>query len=441
MTKFIAIYESKGPKMTDKNTAMLKVSMIVIGDEILNGRTVDLNGSWLSKYLFKMGLEFKAVRFIQDNKTEINNALTASLVESDIVITSGGIGPTLDDKTKNTLADFFKKKIIERSDVAEIVSENYNKFGRTWKPDQNHYHFFPEDFIATNNPRGLAPGIVYYEKNENKLIMAGPGVPREFTEIVDKEFFPLIKKFFAKRLKENFQTVIRTVGVAEEKIFSELCPNLWADLEKFGKVSSLPHTIGIDIVISYHGNQTNHENTQNEIKQLIQNSLLKEHVWQYGNKSINELVLELAILKKVTFSFAESCTGGLTSSKITDLSGSSSVFMGGVISYANEAKRDLLNVSPKTLTKAGAVSIEVAKEMAVGALSQFNTDFAVSVTGIAGPTGGSAVKPVGTVVIGYASKNKNGARSFQFPGDRIRIKDRFSDMALLTLLHLIEDKI
>jgi len=441
MTKFIAIYERKGPKMTDNNTVMLKVSMIVIGDEILNGRTVDLNGSWLSKYLFKMGLEFKAMRFIQDNTTEINNALTASLIESDIVITSGGIGPTLDDKTKNTLANFFKKKIIERSDVAEIVRRNYGQFGRTWKPEQNHYHFFPEDFVATNNPRGLAPGIVYYEKNENKLIMAGPGVPREFTEIVDKEFFPLIKKYFANRIKENFQTVIRTMGVAEEKIFTELCPTLWSDLEKFGKVSSLPHTIGIDIVISYYGNQTSHETTKSEIKKIIQNSLLSEHVWQYGNKSINELVLEMAILKKVTFSFAESCTGGLVASKITDLSGSSSVFMGGVISYANEAKRDLLDVSPETLNKVGAVSIEVAKEMAKGALLKFQTDYAVSITGIAGPTGGSAEKPVGTVVIGHASKNKNGARSFQFPGDRIRIKDRFSDMALLTLLHLIEDKI
>lgn len=430
--------------MSDKNASslkILKVSMIVIGDEILSGRTADLNGSWLSKYLFKTGLEFKALRFIHDDTDEINSALSASLNESDIVITSGGIGPTIDDKTKKTLANFFNKKITERQDVADIVTKNYSQFGRSWLPSQNHYHFFPEDFIATNNPRGLAPGIVYFEKTQNKLVMAGPGVPREFTEIVEKEFFPLIKNYFANRFQENYQTVIRTMGVAEEKIFFELCPTLWTELEKFGKVSSLPHTIGIDIVISYHGTLPEHEKTQATIKNLIQNSALTNHVWQYGNRPVSEMVLELATLKKATFSFAESCTGGLVASKITDLSGSSSVFMGGVVTYANEAKIDLLGVLPKTLESFGAVSIEVATEMASGALFKLKTDYAVSITGIAGPTGGTPEKPVGTVVIGYATKNKSGARKFLFPGDRIRRKERFSDMALLTLLELMEDRI
>ncbi|MBC7538191.1 MAG: CinA family nicotinamide mononucleotide deamidase-related protein [Bacteriovorax sp.] len=430
--------------MSDQNASIrknLKVSMIVIGDEILNGRTTDLNGSWLAKYLFKMGLEFKALRFIHDDIDEINQALSASLDESDIVITSGGIGPTLDDKTKNTLANFFQKKIIERQDVADIVTNNYIQFGRSWLPSQNHYHFFPEDFIATNNPRGLAPGIVYFEKSRNKLMMAGPGVPREFTEIVEKEFFPLIKKYFSDRFQENYQTVLRTIGVAEETIFFELCPTLWTELEKFGKVSSLPHTIGIDIVISYHGNLNEHEKTRADIQKLVQNSALAKHVWQYGNKPLNEMVLELAIQKKVTFSLAESCTGGLVASKITDLSGSSSVFMGGVVTYANETKIDLLGVKPKTIEDFGAVSIEVATEMAAGAILKFKTDYAVSITGIAGPTGATADKPLGTVIIGFATKNKTQARRFLFPGDRIRRKERFSDMALMTLLKLMNDEI
>ena len=430
--------------MNDQNFAPLKVSMIVIGDEILNGRTADLNGSWLSKYLFQKGLVFHSLRFIHDDITEINKALSDSMEESDIIITSGGIGPTVDDKTKSTLANFFHKKIIERNDVAEIVTQNYLNFGRTWAPNSNFYHFFPEDFIATNNPRGLAPGITYYESSRKKLIMAGPGVPREFTEIVDHEFFPLIKKHFHDRFQENFQTVIRTMGVAEEKIFFELCPTLWSDLEHFGKVSSLPHTIGIDIVISYNGNISDHQKKQNAIQGLIEKSALKDYVWQYGNRPVNELVLQQALEKKITFAFAESCTGGLTSSKITDLSGSSEVFMGAVVSYANAAKSDLLGVKESTLKKFGAVSIEVATEMARGALEKFHVDYAVSLTGIAGPSGGSTEKTVGSVVIGFASRNANeivsGAKSFQFPGDRIRRKERFSDMALLTLLHLIEGK-
>lgn len=422
-------------------TNSLNVSMIVIGDEILNGRTTDLNGSFLSKYLFKKGLNFKSMRFIHDDETEINKALKDCMDESDIIITSGGIGPTLDDKTKKTLANFFGKKLIARDDVAKIVTQNYVQFGRTWNPTSNFYHFFPEDFIATNNPKGLAPGIAYFEKNSKKLILAGPGVPKEFSEMIDAEFFPLIAHFFKERFIQNHQTVIRTKGVAEEKIFYELCPTLWSELESFGKVSSLPHTIGIDIVISYHGDLKKHEGNQQKIQNIILNSPLAPHVWQYGNRAINELVLEKALEKNITFSFAESCTGGLTSSKMTDLSGSSNVFMGSVVSYANEAKINFLNVSAESLAQSGAVSSVVAEEMAKGALLKFKTDYAVSLTGIAGPGGGTIEKPLGTLVVGYASKKGTGTQIFQIPGDRIRRKERFSDIALLTLLELIEGKL
>lgn len=417
-------------------TESFSVSMIIIGDEILNGRTADLNGTWLTKYLFKRGLQLKAMRFIRDDVDEINNALTAALKESDIVITSGGIGPTLDDKTKNTLANYFGKKISESANVANIVTENYVRFGRTWTKESNHYHFFPEDFVATPNPKGLAPGITYFSPDK-KLIMAGPGVPREFTEIVEQEFFPLIKKHFSERFEENFQTVVRTQGVPEEKIFFDLCPTLWNDLEKFGKVSSLPHTIGIDIVISYHGDAQSHLVTQQKIKELIMSTKLKDNVWQWGNVAIAELVLDKAKNKKCTFAFAESCTGGLTSSKITDLPGSSDVFHGGIISYDNSIKENILKVKSQTLKDFGAVSIETATEMAIGARELLKVDYAISISGIAGPTGGTPEKPKGTVAIGFASKDKSGAHLYLFPGDRIRLKDRFSDKALLTLFELM----
>lgn len=424
--------------MKAKSQTPLSVSMIVIGDEILNGRTTDLNGSWLSKFLFKKGLQFKSLRFIHDDIIEMNKALADSMSESDIVITSGGIGPTFDDKTKSILASFFNKKIIERDDVANIVTQNYLQFGRQWSPSYNHYHFFPEDFIATNNPKGLAPGLAYFDAGANKLILSGPGVPGEFSVMVEVEFLKLIESFFPERFKENFQTVIRTKGVPEEKIFFELCPSLWSELEVFGKVSSLPQTIGIDIVISYLGNQKIHEEKERTIKKLIEESKLGPYVWQYGNLSINELVLAYAKEKKLKFAFAESCTGGLVSSKMTDLAGSSEVFMGSVVSYSNEAKMQLLGVKSETLKSFGAVSQETAKEMAYSAREKFNCDFAVSISGIAGPSGGSIEKPVGTVTIGYAGKNINGAKSFIFPGDRIRKKERFSDMALLILFDLMK---
>lgn len=408
----------------------MNISVIIIGDEILNGRTRDLNASWLSKYLFKNGINITSIRFIRDNVDEINQALKATLLESDVVITSGGIGSTIDDKTKNTIAHYFKKDIIERADVKLIVEKNYERFNRPWNPLLNHYHFFPEDFIATNNPKGLAPGIVYFDSLNSKLVMSAPGVPNEFQAMVAEEFYPIIKKTFGNRVKENKQTIIRTQGIPEEKIFNELCPTLWKDLEFFGKVSSLPHTIGIDIIVSYQCE----ENHQNAIKQLIEKSPLAEYVWHWGAESLPEIILKKAREKKISFSFAESCTGGLTSSKITDLSGSSEVFMGGVVTYSNDAKENILGVDKKTLNKFGAVSTETAIEMAIGAREKFNTDLAVSITGIAGPTGGSPEKPIGTVVIGFATKTTSGASTFLMPGDRLRKKERFSDKALLILL-------
>lgn len=256
--------------------------------------------------------------------------------------------------------------------------------------------------------------------------------------MVELEFYPLIKKFFAEKIKPNSQTVIRTQGVPEEKIFFELCPQLWKELEAFGKVSSLPHTIGIDIVISYQADEKEFLKKDRLIREHVESTALAPYIWQWGNKPINELVFEKAREKKYTFAFAESCTGGLTSSKITDLPGSSEVFHGSIISYDNSVKENVLGVKAETLKKFGAVSAETAEEMARGARELLKTDYAVSISGIAGPGGGSVEKPKGMVAIGYASKTKSGAHVFQFPGDRIKLKDRFSDKALLTLLELME---
>jgi nicotinamide-nucleotide amidase len=417
----------------------LSVSLIVIGDEILNGRTVDLNGNWLSKFLFKTGMELKSMQFIRDNESEMKAALTRAFTESDVVITSGGIGPTIDDKTKKVMANYFNEKIIEREDIAQMVTDNYLRFGRVWDKTLNHYHYFPENFIGIKNPKGLAPGLGYYHQTDTKILLSGPGVPREFQAMVEQEFYPLIANYFPTRFKENFQVVIRTQGIPEEKIFNQLCPELWQELEQFGKVSSLPHTIGIDIVVSFFGNQNLYEEYLEKIKKIIQLGPLNEFVWQYGNLSLPQLILKKSQEKKLTYAFAESCTGGLTSSKITDLSGASQNFYGSIVAYDNSVKVNLLKVSPETLNSVGAVSIQCVKEMAKGLKDILKVDYAVSISGIAGPTGATDNKPVGTVAIGVCSKNKNEGYLFQYPGDRIRLKDRFADKALLCLLELMSE--
>lgn len=421
-------------------TKNLNVSLVVIGDEILNGRTSDLNGKFIAKFLFSKGMELVSMRFIRDNEDEIVAALDAAFKDASIVITSGGIGPTLDDKTKNVMAKYFNQKLIEREDIAQLVSDNYIRFGRTWSKELNHYHIFPENFEGIKNPKGLAPGLLYFDQKNKKLLLSGPGVPRELSAMSEQEFYPAIIKYFPNDFEENQQVVIRTKEVPEEKIFNQLCPNLWSDLSQFGKVSSLPHTIGIDIVVTFKGNQELKLKHEKEIRKIIESSAIKDNVWQYGNENLPELSKQIAIAKKLKFGFAESCTGGLTSSKITDLAGSSEVFYGSIISYDNSIKESQLNVSSDILKNHGAVSVECAKAMAKGALEKLKVDVAVSITGIAGPTGGSAEKPIGTVVIGFATKNKNEAFSFQFPGDRIRLKERFSDRALLMLYEVMRDQ-
>jgi nicotinamide-nucleotide amidase len=422
-------FRDKRLNLRKKMSNKLHVTLLVIGDEILYGRTTDLNGAWLSKFLFKNGLYFKNMIFVRDQESDIKEALKNALLQSDIVITSGGIGPTLDDKTKKILAEYFDKKIIERDNVASIVDENYRRFGREWIRSLNYYHYFPEDFIAINNPKGLAPGLGFY-KNQ-KLVLAGPGVPREFQAMNEWEFLPIIKKYFQDKFQENQQVVVRTRSIPEEKI-------LWMELSNFGSVSSLPHTIGIDIVVSFTGTTEDQIVILEKIKQIISTTPLEEYVWQYGNDPLPISILNLAKEKQLTFAFAESCTGGLCSSKITDLSGSSEVFYGSVISYDNSVKINELNVLVSTLDKFGAVSLECAKEMALGVKNKIKVDIGISITGIAGPTGGSSEKPIGTVVIGICYGDTLESYRYQFPGDRIRLKERFSDMALYHLLCAIK---
>lgn len=411
-----------------------KVSMIAIGDELLNGRTKDLNAFWLGKFLFNKGLNLISMTFVPDDETKLFQTLEASMKEADIIITSGGIGPTLDDKTKKILAQYFKETLNDSPEARLITQKNYDRYNRQWKPEHNFYHMFPTNFTPINNPQGFAPGL-FHKTKDNILVFSAPGVPREFRAMVEEEFYPIIQNQLDKRILTNYQSVIRTFGVPEEKIFFELCPTLWDDLEVFGKVSSLPHTLGIDIVVTHNThNLEEYKKLDLEIIEIFKQSNIRDNIWQFGNLSINELLITKAKEKKLTFGFAESCTGGLCSSKITDVDGSSDVFWGSVISYDNSVKENVIAVSNSTLRKFGAVSVETAKEMALGLREKIKCDIAISITGIAGPHGGSDEKPVGTVCIGLSTKDKTEALKYNFRGDRLRLKDQFSDRALLVLL-------
>jgi len=419
----------------------IDVCMIVIGDEILNGRTIDANAAWCAKFLASKGLNFKQCFIIRDDEKTMKETIEAATKIADVVITSGGVGPTLDDLTKKVLADYFSKPIEENSYVAQVVQENYQRFQREWNPQLNFYHHFPRDFSPIKNPLGLAPGLQYYDQKSKTLIISAPGVPKEFKAMLDSECLLEIERHFSDRFVALEKFVVRTSGIPEEKIFNELCPQLWNDLSQFGKVSSLPHIIGIDIVVSMTFPKYQEPlvlKKKMEIQKIIESSALAPYVWNYGQTELSRLVLDRAMSKKLTFSFAESCTGGLASSKITDLAGSSAVFTGSIISYANEVKINQLNVKAETINKFGAVSLECALEMARGVYELTSSDVGISITGIAGPQGGSTEKPVGTVFIAYCHKKGIKAFKFHLPGDRQKLKDRFSEMALYILWKELE---
>lgn len=414
----------------------MNCALLIIGDELLAGRTRDLNGHWLSKYLPSMGLDLKQIKIINDNENEIKSSISELYKTVDIIITSGGLGPTKDDITKNILADYFQKELIFDDSSIELIKKLYAKFDKEWTPEKNAYHYYPQDFELLDNLNGYAPGLLYSSKG--KTILSAPGVPREFNSMVENTFLPKLHSIYSSEaFKATDHFSIRTKGVPEEVIFGELCPNLWDDLSKVAKISSLPHLLGIDIVLYF--NLEDRESKISKAKAIIEATALKDYVWQYGNLELEELIVKEATEKNITIGFAESCTGGLTSSKITNISGSSKVFYGSVVSYANSVKINLLNVQKSTLESFGAVSEECAKEMAKGARETMNCDIAISYTGIAGPGGATPTKPVGTVGIGWATKNENSSTLVYHKGDRIGLKERFSRSGLFKLLELIRE--
>lgn len=410
----------------------MNFEMIVIGNELLKGKIKDLNTSYLAKTLGQHNHELKKVHLIPDTFEAIQEALAAATKSADIIITTGGLGPTKDDITKKAFAQFFQKELQHNDKALEITLAQYARGGKTYFKDNHHYHLIPESFEVINNPHGYAPGLHF--KEEGFQLFSCPGVPSEFKTMLAEEVIPKLDKSEIL-IKE---VIIRTWKIPEAKIFHHLCPELWDQLSEFGEVSSLPHYFGVDVGVTIKGkSQEELAEKEKTIINLAKESKLNDYIWSTEPLSIEEVVVREAIKRKLTIGFSESCTGGLCASRITNVSGSSAVFWGSVVSYANEVKMKSLAVKEETLKEHGAVSAQTAYEMAEGARKHLDVDIAVSTTGIAGPGGGSKEKPVGTVGIGISDKNQTTSQIHHFRGDRLILKRRFSDYALVTLLEKI----
>jgi nicotinamide-nucleotide amidase len=414
----------------------MKAGFLIIASEVLNGKISDVNNQALARFLRPYSIEIEKTVIVKDSIPAIHKALKDLFEECDLVVTSGGLGPTRDDLTKEALGSYFGKKSFFSEEAFQIADTNYQKFGRPFPGREHGYCFLPEGFLALNNPTGFAPGLFFHENG--KHILSGPGVPREFRGMIEEHLERLALS--NNKTSEVFRFInIRTKRVPEEKIFGEVDTTLWDKLEAYGSVSSLPNYLGVDVGVKICGKSSAElDKKEKEILAIVENSPIKTSVWHIGLESIEEIILDKAKSLNIKFGFAESATGGLCSHRMTSISGSSQSFVGSVVSYSNDVKAGILGVKALTIVNHSEVSLEAAKEMAEGARKILNVDIAVSVTGIAGPGGGSPEKPVGYVCVGVSSRLGTEGFDAKLFGDREQLKFRFSQQVLMTLIETME---
>lgn len=414
----------------------MKIGFLVIGSEVLDGKISEANTKILAEFLRDHHLEINKSLTVRDEREAILKGLKDLFANHDLVVTSGGLGPTKDDITKETIAAFMGRKILLSEEAIRISEENYARFGRTFPGRDHGYSYLPEHFIPLSNSTGFAPG--FYTHYENKMLFSGPGVPREFQSMLSDHLSRLLseksEKIFLKHI------TVRTRNVPEEKIFNEVDAGLWERLEQYGDVSSLPILMGVDIGVKIKAETPEElERKEKEVLSLFMNSPVAPSIWTVGRESIEEKIVKIANEKKLRYGFAESATGGFTSHRVTQVSGSSQSFMGSVVCYDESIKHHILGVKEETLKNYSPVSPQCAKEMAEGLLQKFKLDIAISITGYAGPTGGTEQDPVGTVYIGRAVKGQETQTEvLRLKGDRDILKQRFSQAALYALLDEVE---
>lgn len=406
--------------------------IITIGDELLIGQVIDTNSAWMGRELNKVGIEVIRVVSVRDRADEILEAVDVSMKRADVVLVTGGLGPTKDDITKQTLCKYFGTELV----FNEAVFENVKRV-LTGKIPMNALNksqaMVPEDCIVINNRVGSA-SVSWFEK-DGKVLVSMPGVPQEMMTVMSEEVIP--------RLCAKFRTgaiVHRTFTVQNypESVLAEKLESWESTLPTCLKLAYLPKPGLIRLRLTGRGQNRSEIETciNNESSKL--KSILGEDILDEEDTPIETLIGQLLKKKNLTLSTAESCTGGNIAARITSVAGSSAYFKGSVVAYANEVKMGILGVSAKTLEEKGAVSEETVIEMVRGAMKALNTDCAVATSGIAGPGGGSKEKPVGTIWIAAAYKDEICTMKQESNRGREMNVERASNNALLLLRKLIK---
>lgn len=408
--------------------------IITIGDEILIGQIVDTNSAFIAAQLNRIGIRVKQISSVSDDRQHILTALAEAAQRAQVILITGGLGPTKDDITKVTLAEYFGVGMTENAAALENVERIFARFNRPMLEVNKKQALVPENCEVILNKNGTAPCMWFNE--QGVIYVSMPGVPHEMMYLMTEDILPRLKSSLA--LPAIVHKTILTAGEGES-FLAERIADIEDSLPKNIKLAYLPKLGQVRLRLSGYG--PDEAALTKEVEYYAQKitERVGDVVVAKEDIPIEKAILNYMEARNLTLSVAESCTGGQISHLITQHAGASNVFLGGAVTYSNELKNSVLGVKNKTLSEFGAVSGETAREMAEGALRNFKSDFAVAVTGIAGPDGGTPEKPVGTVWIAVASTHKTVAKKLTFGNKRTQNIERSAVSALTMLNTLIHE--
>lgn len=409
----------------------MNVSIIVIGDEILIGQVIDTNSGDIARMIEPCGWHVNDVQVVGDNASHILQAIDRAFESSDVVLTTGGLGPTKDDLTKATLCQYFGGELYENADVLENVKEVVAKRGLKLNDLTAAQAIVPSSCKVIQNRVGTAP-LMWFEKDA-KVLIAMPGVPFETQQMFREAVLPLLLEKYNSNTSIEHRTLLIT-GWSESRLAMEI--NDWEDaLPSYIHLAYLPKP-GL-IRLRLDGMHIDNKFLNQELDKYRDELIARfgEDVLHPDDLTPPEILLHHLNRLDLTVATAESCTGGNIAHQITSIAGSSSAFMGSIVAYSNDVKHRVLGVHNETLNTYGAVSLQTVEEMAQGACNVIGTDCAIVTSGIAGPGGGTPDKPVGTVCIAIKSPHGIVSTIHHFPGNRSRVIDRATTTAIISLIH------
>jgi nicotinamide-nucleotide amidase len=405
----------------------MRGELIFVGTELLLGQIINTNAAYLGENLAGLGIDLYHSSVVGDNLDRIKDSVQTALGRSDLILITGGLGPTFDDITREGIGAAINRELVYDPHVMAEIEKHFKRVDHPILPiHKRQAYVFSSGCQVVSNPIGSAPGLIV--DVNGKWIIAMPGVPREMKRMCEDEIFSWIAEKAGEGIIVSRVMKVCGMGMGESTVANEINEIVESLTNPTIAFLARPNEVSVRITAKA-GSHDEANKMLDSVAQQVREKL-GENVFSESDQTMEEVVGSLLLQSKSTLAVAESCTGGLIADRITDVSGSSSYFQGGIMAYSNQVKMDLLGVSSGDLEQHGAVSSPVAIQMAQGVRNLIKTDYGISITGIAGPTGATPQKPVGLVYMGLASPNEAYSKEFKFYGDRTLIKRRASQMAL-----------